>query len=59
MIKSIVQAILTYIMSCFKIPLDLCQDIEVLIRKFWWGQQGDRKKIHWVKWDVLCKSKLV
>ena len=59
MIKSIVQAILTYITSCFKIPLDLCQDIEVLIRKFWWGQQGDRKKIHWVKWDVLCKSKLV
>ena len=45
-------------MSCCKIPLDLCQDIEVLIKKFWWGQRGDRKKIRWVKWDFLCKSKL-
>ena len=44
-------------MSCFYLPVGLCKDIE-MIRKFWWGQHGDRWKIHWKKWDILCKSKL-
>ncbi|KAK9991789.1 hypothetical protein SO802_026774 [Lithocarpus litseifolius] len=24
-----------------------------------WGQQGDRRKVHWVKWEEMTKSKLV
>ena len=46
LIKTVVQAIPTYTMSCFKLPLGLCHDIESLIRKFWWGQRGERRKIH-------------
>ena len=42
----VVQAILTFAISCFRLPIGLCQDIEMLIRKFWWGQKGDRRKIH-------------
>ena len=30
----------------------------MLIRKFWWGQKGDRRKIHWSKWEVLCRTKM-
>ena len=30
----------------------------MLIHKFWWGQKGDRRKIHWSKWEVLCKPKM-
>ena len=37
LIKAIVQDIPTYTMSCFKIPLGLYNEIESLIRKFWWG----------------------
>ena len=44
-------------MSYFKIPLGLCEEIESLTLKFWWDQQGDRRKIHWVCWEVLCQSK--
>lgn len=33
------------------------QKIESLIRKFWWGQKGERRKIHLVKWKTLCQSK--
>lgn len=44
-------------MSCFKLPLGLCTKIEILIRKLWWGQKGDQRKFHWVKWDTLCKPK--
>ena len=58
-IKFVIQAIPTFTMKCFKLPIGLCDDIESLIRKFWWGQRGDRRKIHWLWWDVLTKSKLV
>ena len=57
LIKAVVQAILTYTMSCFKLPLGHCLKIESLTRRFWWGQNGDRRKIHWVKWSTLCQSK--
>ena len=58
LLKAVVQAIQTFAMSCFRLPIGLCQDIKMLIRKFWWGQRGDRRKIHWKKWEVLCKPKL-
>ena len=38
-------------MSYFKLPF--------LIKKFWWGQHGDRRKNHWLKWDEMIKSKMV
>ena len=58
LIKAIVQAISTYTMGCFKIPLGLCYDIEAMVKKNFWGQRGDKRKIHWIKWSELTKSKL-
>ena len=52
LLKAVVQAIPTFAMSCFRLPMGLCPDIEMLIRKFWWGQRGDKRKIHWAKWEV-------
>ena len=46
LIKAVVQAIPTYTMGCFKLPLTLCHEIEVLIWKFWWGERGNQRKIH-------------
>ena len=57
LIKVMVQAIPTYTMSCFLLCLGLCQEIEGLICKFWWGQSGERRKIHWVKWGDMCDPK--
>ena len=34
LIKAVLQAIPTYSMNCFKLPLGLCNDFESLIRKF-------------------------
>ena len=46
LLKAVVQTIPTFAMSCFRLPVGLCQNIEVLIRIFGWGQRGDRRKIH-------------
>ena len=46
LVKAIIQAIPTYTMSCFKLPKGLIIELEVLIRKFWWGYSDDSRKVH-------------
>ena len=55
--KAVIQAIPTYTMSCFKLPKGLIDDIESLIRKFWWGYRGEQRKIHWVSWEKMYQPK--
>ena len=35
LLKIVIQAIPAYSMSCFKLPITLCNEIEIIIRKFW------------------------
>lgn len=58
LIKAVIQAIPTYAMGCFKLPLGLCNEIEVMVRKFWWGQRGMKRKVHWIKWEEMTKAKM-
>ena len=44
LIKSIAKAVPVFTMSCFKLPRGLCEHLNSLIRKFWWGEQGWKKK---------------
>ena len=57
LLKAVVQAIPTFAMSCFKLPVGLCHDIEMMIRKYWWGQRREQRKIHWRSWVVMCQPK--
>jgi hypothetical protein len=57
LIKSVGQAILTYVMGVFKLPARLCEEITQLIRMFWWAEDGGNKKVHWVTWDKLTQPK--
>ena len=55
LIKAIVQAIPTYTMRVFQLPVKLCDELNSLCAKFWWGQVGNDKKIHWKSWDCLTQ----
>lgn len=56
LIKAIAQAILNYVMSCYKLPEGTCHEIESLFSKFWWGTKNGARKIHWLSWDKLSGS---
>jgi hypothetical protein len=45
-------------MSVFKFSAGLCDELEQLIRNFWWRDEHERRKIHWLAWDKIIKPKL-
>ena len=57
LIKAVAQVIPTYTMSCFQLPKSLCEDLEKLMRSFWWGQKHQETKMAWVGWKTMCKPK--
>lgn len=44
-------------MSCFKLPSDICEEIEQLLCNFWWGDKEGSRKVHWMSWKHLCRAK--
>jgi hypothetical protein len=56
-IKAVIQAIPTFIMSCFLVPISNCTALRKAIVDFWWGVEEGRKKMHWKSWDWLSTPK--
>jgi hypothetical protein len=44
MLKAIIQAIPTYVMSCFQLPVAICEQMRKLIANEWWGKENGRRK---------------
>jgi hypothetical protein len=57
LIKSVAQAIPTYIMSVFQLPEGVCKSMEQTIRRFWWVGRGLKRKTHWIAWRQLTLMK--
>ena len=57
LIKAVIQAIPTYTMGVFLLPVKLCEELNALCAKFWWGQVGNERKIHWKNWESLTQPK--
>ncbi|WJX27814.1 hypothetical protein P8452_16597 [Trifolium repens] len=57
LIKAVAQAIPNYILSCYKMPIGCCKEINAMLAKFWWESNDEKKKIHWMSWERLSKSK--
>jgi hypothetical protein len=56
-LKSIIQAIPTYVMSCFQLPVSTCDSMRRSIANRWWGFENGKKKIYWRSWEWLSTPK--
>ncbi|CAN6374879.1 unnamed protein product [Urochloa humidicola] len=57
LIKAVAQAIPTFVMGCFDITKDMCDQISTMIARYWWSNQDKDNKIHWISWERLLKPK--
>jgi hypothetical protein len=57
LLKAVVQAIPTYSMSVFLLPVCLCKDLNHLMQAFWWGNLCKVSKIHWMSWTRMGRAK--
>src|ERR1041385_2433729 len=58
LIKSVAQAVLVYSMSCFRLPRGLCEELDKIIRQFFWGSKEGKRKPHWVSWKSMTEPKI-
>lgn len=56
-LKSVLTGIPTYSMSCFLLPVGLCNQIQSALTHFWWDSNDSTRKMCWVSWDSMTKPK--
>jgi hypothetical protein len=59
MIKSVLQAIPSYVMGVYLLPESTIKDIERMMNSFWWGGGANRRGIRWLAWDRMTCPKVV
>jgi hypothetical protein len=57
LIKVVAQAIPTYVMGCFDIAKEVCDQIRSLIARYWWSDQDNDSIIHWLSKEILSLPK--
>ena len=57
LLKAIAQAIPSYAMSVFIIPKQICKGITDGMSQYWWGDDADQRRMHWLAWWKLCFPK--
>lgn len=57
LIKGVAMTLLNYVMSCFKLAVGLCKELESAIANFWWRGNKDKDGMHWVSWQKMKRSK--
>ncbi|XP_071924943.1 uncharacterized protein [Coffea arabica] len=57
LVKSVIMAMPTYVMACFRLPRGLCRQITGKIASFWWGKGEKGTCVHWASWKKLSEVK--
>lgn len=58
LIKSVIQAIPTYTMSTYRVPTGVGNDLDALVRKFWWESKPNADRFLALKgWKEICRPK--
>ncbi|XP_062104612.1 uncharacterized protein LOC133815835 [Humulus lupulus] len=57
LIHSVLLGVRSYWMSIFLLPQSVSLEIDRLCRNFLWGSKGNRSKMHFTAWDLVCLPK--
>jgi hypothetical protein len=57
LVKSVLQAVPAFPMSCFLFTKNQCKKLSSISSNFWWGAKDGQRKVHWIGWDRMCKRK--
>ena len=57
LIQTSLAAVPSYVMQCNLLPGRILDGLDRVNRNFLWGSSEAAKKIHWVGWDKVIKSK--
>jgi hypothetical protein len=57
LVKFVLQAVPAYAMSCFQLNKSQCKKLSSVSSTFWWGDADGKRKVHWIGWDRMCRSK--
>ena len=58
LLKAVVQAIPTFCMSVFLLPISLFKETQGMMQRFWWVHKDNTSKIHWVSWEQMGKARM-
>ncbi|KAL5556485.1 hypothetical protein UlMin_038721 [Ulmus minor] len=57
--KAIIQAMPTYTMNLFRIPVSLIKELHWLCARFWWGCDVSKQKMNWCSWNsFVCTRRM-
>ncbi|XP_043687745.1 uncharacterized protein LOC122638959 [Telopea speciosissima] len=57
LLKSSALPMVNFASSHFKLPISLTDEISQASSNFFWEDDSDKSKIHWVSWESMCRSK--
>ena len=57
MLRSVLSAMPSHAMTCFKLPLSVCKQIQSALTRFWWDDREGNKKMAWVSWSEMALPK--
>ncbi|XP_019170430.1 PREDICTED: uncharacterized protein LOC109165997 [Ipomoea nil] len=58
LLKNVLQALPSYAMMVFALPVSLCREIEVILNRYWWtGKVVGTSGIRWRSWKAMCVPK--
>jgi hypothetical protein len=57
LIKSVLQAVPTFPMGCFRLTNNMCSKLQSAAARFWWGAADGQRKVHWISWDRMSMPK--